>query len=110
MDVGFAAFSTLPQVAVCLFIRFLFIGSRLRSTLLSDPDSRRRRCASLSLLLHQDVKKTSASKLSNRLGTRKKAGARKLRLSSWLCARIKPKLCETRATSLPRLVCLLARY
>ena len=45
-------------------IRFLSIGSRLCSTLLSDPASRRRPCASLSLLLHQDVKRTYTSKLS----------------------------------------------
>ena len=46
-------------------IRFLFIGSRLCSTLPSDPASRRRPCASLSLLLHQDVKRTCTSKLLN---------------------------------------------
>ena len=50
-------------------IRFLFIGSRLCSTLLSDSASRRRPCASLSLLLHQDVKGTSTPKLLNMLGT-----------------------------------------
>src|SRR5208337_3228688 len=59
--------------AVGLVIRFLFIGSRLCSTLLSDPASRRRPCASLSLLLHQDVKRTFTSKLSNMLGTQEKA-------------------------------------
>src|SRR5271165_5262506 len=57
--------------AVGLILRFLFIGSRLCSTLLSDPVSRRRPCASLSLLLHQDGKRTFTSKLSNMLGTRK---------------------------------------
>ena len=57
--------------AVGLLIRFLFIGSRLCSTLLSDPASRRRPCASLSLHLHQVVKRTSTSQLSNMLGTRK---------------------------------------
>ncbi len=51
-------------------IWFLFIGSRLCSALLSDPASQRRPCVSLSLLLHQDVKRTSTSKLSNMLGTR----------------------------------------
>ncbi|MGD0631686.1 MAG: hypothetical protein ABR987_20335, partial [Terracidiphilus sp.] len=40
------------------------IGSRLCSTLPSDPASRRRPCASLSLLLHQDVKGTYTPKLS----------------------------------------------
>jgi hypothetical protein len=44
-------------------IRFLSIGSRLCSTLPSDPASRRP-CASLSLLLHQDVKGTYTPKLS----------------------------------------------
>src|SRR5579859_6673506 len=55
--------------AVGLFIRFLFIGSRLCSTLLSDHASRRHPCASLSLHLHQVVKRTFTSKLSNMLGT-----------------------------------------
>src|SRR5712691_2317759 len=61
--------------AVGLFIRFLFIGSRLCSTLLSDLASRRRPCASLSLHLHQVVKRTFTSKLSNMLGTLKKAAS-----------------------------------
>ena len=39
-------------------IRFLYIGSYVCSTLLSDPASRRRPCASLSLHLHQVVKRT----------------------------------------------------
>lgn len=42
-------------------IGFLFIGSRLCSTLLSDHASQRRPCASLSLLLPQDGKRTSTS-------------------------------------------------
>jgi hypothetical protein len=50
-------------------IRFLSIGSRLCSTLLSDLASRRNPCASLSLLLHQDVKGTYTPKLLNMLGT-----------------------------------------
>jgi hypothetical protein len=53
-------------------IRFLYIGSRICSTLPSDPASRRRPCASLSLLLYQDVKRTHTSKLSNMLGVPKK--------------------------------------
>src|SRR6202051_3038738 len=53
MDVGFAIIRSLarhrrPQ------IRFLSISSRVCSTLLSDPASRRRPCASLTLLFHQD--------------------------------------------------------
>jgi len=51
-------------------IRFLFIGPRVCSTLLSALGSRRCRCASLSLHLHQVVKRTFTSKLSNMLGTR----------------------------------------
>ena len=50
-------------------IWFLFIGSHLCSALLSDHASQRRPCASLSLLLHQDGKRTSTSKASNMLGT-----------------------------------------
>jgi hypothetical protein len=53
-------------------IRFLYIGSRICSTLPSDPASRRRPCASLSLLLYQDVKRTYTSKLSIMLGVPKK--------------------------------------
>jgi hypothetical protein len=51
-------------------IRFLFVRSRLRSTLPSDPASRRRPCASLALHLHQVVQGTCTPKLSNMLGTR----------------------------------------
>jgi hypothetical protein len=51
-------------------IRFLFVGSRFCSTLLSDPASRRRPCASLALHLHQVVQGTCTPKLSNMLGTR----------------------------------------
>jgi len=53
--------------------RFLSIGSRLCSTLLSDPVSRRRPCASLWLHLHQVVKGTLTPELSNMLGTHEKA-------------------------------------
>jgi hypothetical protein len=53
-------------------IRFLYIGSRFCSTLPSDPTSRRRPCASLSLHLYQVVKRTFTSKLSNVLGVPKK--------------------------------------
>ncbi len=72
MDVDFAV--------LCQFvrrrmppIRFLSIGSHLCSTLLSDPASRRRPCASLSLHLHQVVKRTFTSQLSNMLGTQRRA-------------------------------------
>jgi len=53
-------------------IRFLFIGSRVCSKLPSDPASPRRLCASLSLHLHQVVKRTCTSKLSFMLGVPKK--------------------------------------
>jgi len=68
MDMGFAVSC---QLARCsrLTIRFLSIGSCFCSTLLSDPASRRRPCASLSLHLHQVVKGTFTPKLSNMLGT-----------------------------------------
>src|SRR5450432_503946 len=74
MDVGFAIICSLarhrrPQ------IQFLSIGSRVCSTLLSDLASRRRPCASLSLHLHQAVKRTFTSKLSSMLGTQKKRRA-----------------------------------
>jgi hypothetical protein len=63
MDTDFAV--TCPLVRRRMpHIRFLSIGSRLCSTLPSDPASRRRPCASLSLLLHQDVKGTYTPKLS----------------------------------------------
>ncbi len=72
MDVSFAV--------ICLLarhrrphIRFLSIGSHLCSTLLSDIASRQYPCASLSLHLHQVVKRTFTSKLSNMLGTQTKA-------------------------------------
>jgi hypothetical protein len=68
MDMGFALIGPLARHRMPR-IRFLFIGSHVCSTLLSDPASRRRRCASLSLHLHQVVKRTFTSKLSNMLGT-----------------------------------------
>jgi hypothetical protein len=73
MDMDFAIIG--PLVRHCMpLIRFLYIGSYVCSTLLSDPASRRRPCASLSLHLHQVVKRTSTFELSNMLGTPKKAG------------------------------------
>src|SRR5208282_5379268 len=73
MDMGFAVIRPLARHRMPL-IRFLYIGSYVCSTLLSDPASRRRRCASLSLHLHQVVKGTFTPKLSNMLGTRKNRG------------------------------------
>ena len=55
-------------------IRFLYIGSYVCSTLLSDPASRRRPCASLSLHIHQVVKRTFTFELSNMLGTQTERG------------------------------------
>src|SRR5437667_6535511 len=56
-------------------IQFLFIGSRLCSTLFSDLTSRLGPCASLSLHLHPVVKRTCTSKLSIMLGTQRKGVA-----------------------------------
>src|SRR5213082_2507955 len=47
----------------------LLVRSRHRSTLPSDPASRRRPCASLALHLHQVVQGTCTPRLSNMLGT-----------------------------------------
>ena len=68
MDMDFAVNGPFVQHRMPL-IRFLYIGSRFCSTLLSDPASRRRPCASLSLHLHQVVKRTFTFELSNMLGT-----------------------------------------
>src|SRR4051795_2495890 len=64
-------------------IRFLFVRSRLRSTLPSDPASRRRPCASLALHLHQVVQGTCTPRLSNMLGTRLNRFAVGQRLRPW---------------------------
>src|ERR1700688_2513898 len=56
-------------------IRFLYIGSRFCSTLPSDPASRRRPCASLSLHLYRVVKRTCTSQLSTLLGVPRKTPA-----------------------------------
>src|SRR5271170_6957513 len=74
MDGGFAIICSLarhrrPQ------IQFLSIGSRVCSALLSDLTSRLGPCALLSLRLHQAVKRTFTSKLSNMLGTQKKGAS-----------------------------------
>jgi hypothetical protein len=68
MDMDFAVTCTLVRHRMP-HIRFLSIGSHVCSTLLSDPASRRRPCASLSLHLHQVVKRTFTFELSNMLGT-----------------------------------------
>src|SRR3982074_2492131 len=68
MDMGFVVICQLARHRMPL-IRLLYIGSPVCSTLLSDPASRRRPCASLSLHLHQVVKRTFTFELSNMLGT-----------------------------------------
>jgi hypothetical protein len=77
MDVDFAVVCPLVRHRLPR-IQFLSIDSRLCSTLLSDPASRRRPCVSLSLHLHQVVKRTFTSKLLNMLGTQTKGPALKL--------------------------------
>src|SRR5271157_4026491 len=71
MDMRFAVICPLARHRMPL-IRFLYIGSYVCSALLSDPASRRRPCASLSLHLHQVVKGTFTPELSNMLGTQTK--------------------------------------
>src|SRR6516165_5834179 len=70
MDMGFAMHCPLARHRMPL-IRFLYIGSYVCSTLLSDPTSRRRPCASLLLHLHQVVEETHTPELSSMLGTQK---------------------------------------
>jgi hypothetical protein len=74
MDVDFAdscqlVRPTLPR------IRLLFVGSRFRSTLPSDPASRRRPCASLSFTSIRLERGLPPRKLSNMLGTHEKSPA-----------------------------------
>ena len=75
MDMGFVVMCQLARRRMPL-IRFLYIGSHVCSTLLSDPLSPERPCASLSLHLYQVVKRTYTSKLSNMRGVPKKKGVR----------------------------------
>jgi len=75
MDMDFAVVCPLVQHRMPQ-IRFLYIGSRLCSALLSGPASRRvlfHPCASLSLHVHHVVKRTFTSKRSNMLGTQTKS-------------------------------------
>jgi hypothetical protein len=72
MDMDFAIISPLVRHRMPQ-IRFLYIGSYVCSALLSDPASQRRPCASLSLHLHQVVKRTFTFEPSNMLGTPKRA-------------------------------------
>ena len=71
-------------------IWFLSISPRVCSTRPSDPVSRRRPCASLSLRLHPAGKRTFTSKLCNMLGTHAKAercAVKRVRSSIWLGGR-----------------------
>src|ERR1035441_826324 len=82
MDMGFAitcplARHRMPQ------IRFLYIGSYVCSTLLSDPPSPERPCASLLLHLHQVVEGTFTPELSNMLGTQTKGAGHRPAPSSF---------------------------
>jgi hypothetical protein len=67
MDMGSGQFARrrMPQ------IRFLYIGWCACFTLTPDPASRWCRCASLSLHIHQVVKRTFTFELSSMLGTHK---------------------------------------
>jgi len=85
MDMGFAVIGQLARRRMPQ-IRFLYIGWQVCSTLLSDPPSPERPCASLLLHLHQVVEGTFTPELSNMLGTpKKRAGskARPLRPCCW---------------------------
>src|SRR5262249_18105139 len=68
-------FASSPEHRLPL-IQFLFIGSRVCSTLPSDLASRLGPFASLSLHVHHVVKRTFTSKLSIMLGTPKRRGRR----------------------------------
>src|SRR5262252_9907203 len=80
MDTDFAVVCPLVQHRMPQ-IQFLYIGSRLCSTLLSGPASRRvsfHPCALLSLHVHHVVKRTCTSRLSNMLGTHEKVTTQKV--------------------------------
>ncbi len=70
MDMGFAVIGQLARRRMPQ-IRFLYIGWQICSTLLSDPPSPERPCASLLLHLHQVAEGTFTPELSNMLGTPK---------------------------------------
>src|SRR5216683_5176248 len=76
MDMDFATSCPLVRPALP-HIRFLFVGSRLCSTLPSDGPSRFRPCALLVLHLHQVAQGTFTPKLSDMSDTQD--AARRLR-------------------------------
>jgi hypothetical protein len=77
MDMDFAVACPLARHRMPQ-IRFLYIGSYVCSTLLSDLPPPERPCASLLLHLHQVVEGTSTPELSNMLGTHEKRPRRLL--------------------------------
>src|SRR3954451_21763033 len=89
MDMDFA--TSCPLVRPVLpHIRFLFVGSRLCSTLPSDGPSRFRPCALLVLHLHQVAQGTFTPKLSDMSDTQD--AARRLRR----CRRIRGAILDCR--------------
>ena len=64
MDMGLSVICPLAQLGMPP-IQFLFVGSRLCSTLLSDPSSLMSPCVSLRLHLHQVGEGTFTPKLVN---------------------------------------------
>jgi hypothetical protein len=89
MDMDFATSCPLVQPALPP-IRFLFVGSRLCSTLPSDGSSRFRPCALLVLHLHQVAQGTLTPKLSDMSDTQD--AARRLRR----CRRIRGGILDCR--------------
>ncbi len=72
MDMGFAVIGQFARHRMP-HIRFLYIGWHVCCTLLSDPVSQGRPCASLLLRFHQVVEGTFTPELSNMLGTPKRS-------------------------------------
>src|SRR3954451_23076783 len=99
MDMDFATSCPLVRPALPR-IRFLFVGSRFRSTLPSDGPSRFRPCASLVLHLHQVAQGTFTPRLLDMPSTQD-AARRRLApgplAASWtaLARGARPAVCET---------------
>src|SRR5262249_43774005 len=94
MDMDFATSCPLVRPALPR-IRFLFVGSRLCSTLPSDGPSRFRPCALLVLHLHQVAQGTFTPKLSDMSDTQD--AARRLRRCRRLCGGILDCRCARRS-------------
>ncbi len=86
MDMRFAVICQLARHPMPC-IRFLFIGSRLCSTLLSDPPSPERPCASLPFTSIRLGRGLSPRQSSNMLGTQKIRGERRESLTASLASR-----------------------